>query len=104
MTICEVVSQLVSKCCESGSVESAIEDRFNRQCQTNAKALLLKVLLYKKKKKRMAGQVDTDLLEPFCLQETNKTKPFIYLLLKVVFPIYLLKDTLERTVQVRRIN
>lgn len=52
----------------------------------------------------MAGQVDTDLLEPFCLQETNKTKPFIYLLLKVVFPIYALKDTLERTVQVTRIN
>lgn len=62
------------------------------------------ITIQKKKKKRMAGQVDTDLLEPFCLQETNKTKPFIYLLLKVVFPIYLLKDTLERTVQVRRIN
>lgn len=39
VTICEVVSQLVSKCSESGSVESAIENRFNRQCQTNVTRL-----------------------------------------------------------------
>lgn len=35
VTVCDVVLQLVSKCSESGSVESAIENRFNRQCQTN---------------------------------------------------------------------
>lgn len=35
VTVREVVSQLVSKCSESGSVESAIENRFNSQCQTN---------------------------------------------------------------------
>lgn len=39
VTICEVVSQLVSKCSESGSVESAIANRFNRQCQTNVTRL-----------------------------------------------------------------
>lgn len=33
VTVRDVVSQLVSKC--SGSVESAIENRFNRQCQTD---------------------------------------------------------------------
>lgn len=35
VTVRDVVSQLVSKCSGSGSVESAIENRFNRQCQTN---------------------------------------------------------------------
>lgn len=40
VTVREVVSQLVSKCSESGSVESAIENRFNRQCQTNVTGVL----------------------------------------------------------------
>lgn len=40
VTVCEVVPQLVSKCSESGSVESAIENRFNRQCQTNVTIVL----------------------------------------------------------------
>lgn len=35
VTVRDVVLLLVSKCSESGSVESAIENRFNRQCQTN---------------------------------------------------------------------
>lgn len=40
VTVREVVSQLVSKCSESGNVESAIENRFNRQCQTNVTRVL----------------------------------------------------------------
>lgn len=40
VTVREVVSQLVSKCSESGSVESAIENRFNSQCQTNVTRVL----------------------------------------------------------------
>lgn len=38
VTVREVVSQLVSKCSES--VESTIENRFNRQCQTNMMRVL----------------------------------------------------------------
>lgn len=59
VTICEVVSQLVSKCSESGSVESAIENRFNRQCQTNVTRLQLFFLT---EEDWVAGLVDTDLL------------------------------------------
>lgn len=59
VTICEVVSQLVSECSDSGSVEHAIENRFNRQCQTHVTRLLLFFLT---KEDWMAGLVDTDLL------------------------------------------
>lgn len=41
VTVRDVISQLVSKCSESGSVESAIENRFNRQCQTYVTNVLL---------------------------------------------------------------
>lgn len=57
VTVREVVSQLVSKCSESGSVESAIENRFNRQCQTNVTRVLFFFFL-----NWMAEKVETDLI------------------------------------------
>lgn len=56
VTVREVVSQLVSKCSESGSVESAIENRFNRQCQTKVTRVPFFFLNW------MAEKVETDLI------------------------------------------
>lgn len=69
VTVCEVVPQLVSKCSESGSVESAIENRFNRQCQTNVTIVLFFFFL---NLNSMAGKVGTDLIDTIILFTENK--------------------------------
>lgn len=89
VTICDIVSQLVSKCSESGSVESAIENRFNRQCQTYVTMYFFFPLLT-----GLAGKVENrnDTMILF----TEDTKPFNSLLPEVIFAIYLFKDSLQR--------
>lgn len=87
VTVRDVVSQLVSKCSGSGSVESAIENRFNRQCQTN-------VTMYFFFLTGLAGKVENRSVKIILF--TEDAKPFICLLLKVVFAIYLFKDALQR--------
>lgn len=78
VTVRDVISQLVSKCSESGSVQSAIENRFNRQCQTYVTNVLLVFFLT-----GLAGKVEnrSDTMILF----TEDTKPFICLLLQVVY-------------------
>lgn len=89
--VCDVVLQLVSKCSESGSVESAIENRFNRQCQTNGTMCFFWVFFFLT---GLAGKVEnrSDTIILF----TEDAKPFMCLLLKVVFAVYLLKDPPQR--------
>lgn len=76
VTVREVVSQLVSKCSESGSVESAIENRFNRQCQTNVTRLPFFLFFFPLN--WMAGKVETDLRESFCLQKSKRNLSPVY--------------------------
>lgn len=95
VTVREVVSQLVSKCSESGSVESAIENRFNRQCQTNVTRLPFFLFFFFFKLDGWEGRNRADRVILFT---EIKKKPFTCLLLKVPFAIYLLKDTLPKVI------
>lgn len=96
VTVREVVSQLVSKCSESGSVESAIENRFNRQCQTNVTRLPFFLFFFFFFK--LDGWEGRNRPDRVILFTEIKKKPFTCLLLKFPFAIYLLKDTLPKVI------
>lgn len=82
VTVCDVVSQLVSKCSASGSVESAI---WRTGLTDNAKPMWQCTFFLTGLAGKVENRSDTVILF------TEDTKPFICLLLKVVFAIYLFK-------------